>query len=77
MESVNRRYHFDLRAQALSKIERGYDQDLEDARGFMEAGKISGEELWSCFETIKGDLARYPALDPANFENKVKKFLGR
>lgn len=70
-------YHFDLRAQVLSKIERGHGQDWDDARGFMAHGQITPEQLWSCFTAIKPNLLRYPALDPAGFERKVKEFLGK
>lgn len=69
-----RYYHFDLRAQVLSKIERGHHQDLQDAREFMRVGNISAEELWASFLATKSSLIRYPALDAAAFEQKVKAF---
>jgi hypothetical protein len=69
-------YHFDLAAQALSKIERGHGQDLEDARGFLAFAKIAPQQLWSYFLQTKPGLARYPALDAASFAIKVKRFLG-
>ena len=68
-------YHYDLRAQALAKIERGHGHDLEDARGFLKFAKISGAELWQAFSQIKAGLVRYPAIDPASFEAKVARFL--
>ncbi len=33
-------HHFDLYSQALSKLERGFDQDLEDVRAMRERGLI-------------------------------------
>lgn len=68
-------YHFDLGAQVLSKIERGHAQDLEDAKRFMEHSLHSREAIWSYFLLIKTALTRYPAIDPASFEYKVKSFL--
>lgn len=68
-------YHFDLAAQVLSKIERGHAQDLEDATGFMKYGQLSREAVWSYFLAIKPALNRYPAIDPASFEQKVRSFL--
>ena len=70
-------YHFDLAAQILSKIERGHSQDLQDAHDFMSSGKITAEELWRYFQQIKTGIIRYPAIDGAAFEEKVKQFLER
>jgi len=69
-------FHFDLRAQILSKIERGHVQDLSDARGFLDHGNINSEDLWSNFLRIQPMLIRYPAIDPVTFEGKVKAFIG-
>jgi hypothetical protein len=68
-------YHFDLAAQALSKIERAHAQDLADARDFLRLGGIDQEQLWSYFLRIKKDLVRYPAVDAESFERKLKHFL--
>jgi hypothetical protein len=69
-------YHFDLAAQALSKIERGHAQDLADAKEFLRLGGIDHAQLWSYFLRTNGDLVRYPAVDAESFERKVKEFLG-
>jgi len=68
-------YHFDLRAQALSKIERGHQQDLKDASFFVKHGEITGEEFWTYFLAVKPKLIRYPAIDADGLERKVKAFL--
>lgn len=69
--------HFDLCAQALAKIQRGYDRDLSDARGFLAFSKIGDGEVWAYFEGTRPKLIRYPALDAGEYERKVKAFLGR
>jgi hypothetical protein len=68
-------YHFDLRYQALAKIERGHAQDLDDARAFLKFGKIGNAEIWSCFYRLKPELIRFPAIDEASFERKLSSFL--
>jgi hypothetical protein len=68
-------FHYDLALQTLSKLERGHAQDLEDARKFVRGGFVTTEELKSLFEQIKPALIRYPALEPVEFEGKLKCFL--
>lgn len=66
--------HFDYYTQALSKIERGYDQDLADARSFVNAGLIEPGTLVKLFESVRGDLDRYPAIDSDSLYQKVHEF---
>jgi hypothetical protein len=56
-------YHHDPYAQAFSKIVRGFDRDLEDARSFVESGLVEPERLLQLVRAIPaGAFARYPAL---------------
>jgi hypothetical protein len=66
--------HFDLRAQILSKIERSYEQDIEDARHFQAAGKITAEELLAYFRAVQPLFIRYPAIDAETLESKLSSF---
>jgi len=65
-------HHFDLYAQALSKIERGHAQDVEDVREMLGRGLVEREALRAYFETIAPRLYRYPAIDPASFRQAVE-----
>jgi hypothetical protein len=65
-------HHFDLCAQALSKIERGHARDLDDVRRMLETGVVDGAELARYFARIEPELYRYPALDPASFRARVE-----
>jgi hypothetical protein len=65
-------HHFDLCAQALSKIERGHAQDLEDVRLMLHAGLVDRAELARYFQRIEPELFRYPALDPASFKVRLE-----
>lgn len=66
-------YHYDLAAQALSKIERGHDQDLADVREMLARGLVRGDELRMRFAEIEPQLYRYPAIDPASFRQAVER----
>jgi hypothetical protein len=68
--------HFDLRAQALSKIERGHEQDLADVREMLARGLVDAPTLWHYFAAVSPRLHRYPALNPAVLERALEGALG-
>jgi hypothetical protein len=59
--------HYDLVAQALSKIERGHGRDLADVGAMVDRGLISGAEVRAMFARIEPELYRFPAIDPPSF----------
>ncbi len=69
-------HHFDLYSQALAKIERGFDQDLEDVRQMIERGLVEPARLLVLYEAIEPELYRYPAIDPPEFRRRVEAALG-
>lgn len=69
-------HHYDLYAQALSKIERGHERDMLDVREMLRRGLVEPKEARRLFEAIRPALIRYPALDPASFARKVQEALG-
>lgn len=64
-------HHFDPYSQALSKIERGFAQDLEDVRAMLTGGLVDTARLLDLYERIEPELFRYPAIDPAAFRARV------
>jgi hypothetical protein len=64
-------HHFDLYAQALSKIERGHAQDLGDVREMFDRGLIERDRLLEYFAAIEPRLYRYPAIDGRSFRAAV------
>jgi len=64
-------HHFDLYAQALSKIERGHARDVADVQEMLRRGLIDRAPLMEYFEAIEPAMYRYPALDPASFRQAV------
>jgi hypothetical protein len=68
-------YHYDLRAQALAKIERGHAQDTLDVRSMLARGLVSGDELRAAFAQMRPGLERYPAVDPDELQRKLDGWL--
>ncbi|MDB9526135.1 hypothetical protein PN498_09070 [Oscillatoria sp. CS-180] len=68
-------YHYDFTAQALSKLSRGFDRDISDVRAMYERGLFSVEDLRDCFEKIKPELIRFPALNLGALESRVAVFI--
>ena len=66
-------HHFDPVAQALSKVERGHDQDLRDVEEMIAIGLVNPAEAMIQFEAIEPELFRFPAIDPASFRTAVEK----
>ena len=68
-------HHYDPYSQTLAKIERGHEQDREDAQRMVSDGLVDTDELMRLFEAIEPDLYRYPAIDPASFRAAVVEFV--
>jgi hypothetical protein len=66
-------HHFDPVAQALSKAERGHDQDIRDVEEMIAAGLVNPAEAMIQFEAIEPELFRFPAIDPASFRRAAEK----
>jgi hypothetical protein len=64
-------HHFDPYSQALSKIERGFEQDLSDVRTMMARGFVDAPRLRALYDEIEPELYHYPAIDPAAFRQKL------
>ncbi len=69
-------YHFDPYAQALAKLERSHEQDLEDVRSFVESGLVEPERALAMFDEIEAELYRFPAVDPPSFRRSVESAFG-
>ncbi len=64
-------HHFDLYSQALSKIERGFNQDLADVRTMIARRLVEPSRLRELYDAIEPEMYRYPAIEPLAFRQKV------
>jgi hypothetical protein len=69
-------FHYDPYAQLLSKIVRGFERDIVDARAFIHAGMIDvrrfRELVWAIPDAA---WSKYPRYSPAAVRDAVEEFL--
>jgi hypothetical protein len=65
-------FDFDPYSQALSKLERGFDLDLQDVAAMVRTEKVEPKRLLELFEEIESELFRFPAVDPAQLRKAVE-----
>lgn len=65
--------HYDLYAQALSKIERDHDRDRQDVATMIDRGLVDREHLLEYYEAVEPDLFRYPAVDQPSLRARVER----
>lgn len=66
-------FHFDLYSTALSKIERGRTQDMEDVLELLQKNKIEWEQLEKYFREILPQMGRQSLKqDPIEFEENFR-----
>ncbi len=69
-------FHYDPYAQLLSKIVRGFRQDLEDAIHFLDDGLVDIERFRALVHGIPDEsYFRYPNLSRETVEAAVQDFL--
>jgi len=68
--------HFDLYAQALSKLERSHTRDLEDVDAMIELRLVEPGRLREHFDEIRPELYRFPAVDETAFAANVEAVVG-
>jgi hypothetical protein len=64
--------HYDFYSQALAKIERGHEKDLQDVHNMIKSKVVEPSRLLELFGQIETQLHRYPAIDPASFRTAVE-----
>ena len=69
-------FHYDLYAQALSKIERRHERDRTDVREMIRRGLVEPAKGREYFARIEPELYRFPAIDPPSFARAVADELG-
>jgi len=66
-------FHFDPYSTALSKIERGRTQDLEDVVALLRSGKIEWDRLAAAFREILPQMGQHSLKqDPVEFERHFR-----
>src|SRR5712671_4026832 len=66
-------YHYDFYAQALAKIERGHQMDLQDVEHLIAQGLVDQKRLLELFTMIEDHLYRYVSIDGPTFRRAVER----
>jgi hypothetical protein len=66
-------YHYDFYAQALAKIERAHDVDLQDVDELISSGLVDPDRLLEMFHAIEDRIYRYPSLNAKTFRRAVER----
>jgi hypothetical protein len=69
--------HYDFYAQALEKIERGHEIDLQDVEQMVERKLVDIRRLLELFSRIEVDIEKFPALDARSFRRAVELFVSQ
>jgi len=68
--------HLDFRLQALAKLERGLDTDLDDVRAMLARGLVTAADLEHGFDAMRDGFFRFPAVDVPRFERRLREVVG-
>lgn len=69
-------YHYDLYAQAMAKVERGHQQDLNDVQEMLSRGLIEPAQARAYFARLEPELYRFPAIHAPTFRAAVHAVFG-
>jgi len=67
--------HYDFYSQALAKIERSHETDLQDIQQMVNRDLVDPLRLLELFSKIEGDIDKFPALNAPSFRRAVELFV--
>jgi hypothetical protein len=71
-------FHYDPYAQLLSKVVRGFDRDLRDAKSLIASGMVDPDKFRSLVQGIQDRAySRYPSLSRQAIQDAIDAFLSR
>jgi hypothetical protein len=68
--------HYDFRAQALSKLARGFGRDLSDVRAMRDRGLVTCDGLRAALEEMTPRLERFPRVDRRVLVRRLEELCG-
>jgi hypothetical protein len=71
-------YHYDPYVQLLSKIVRGFERDMVDAKSFISSGMVDAEQFRKLVQAIPDSAwSKYPRHSPDAVRRAVDEFLAQ
>jgi hypothetical protein len=65
-------FDFDPYSQALSKLERGFELDIDDVASMVDSDQVDPQRLLALFEAVESELFRFPAVDGSRLRAAVE-----
>jgi hypothetical protein len=63
--------HYDLRAQALAKLARGFERDVADVRAMLERGLVDCAALRAALAEMEPRLERFPRVSGRELQSRL------
>ena len=63
--------HYDLRAQALAKLARGFERDTSDVLAMLERGLVTCDALRCALEQMEPRLERFPRVSGRELQRRL------
>jgi len=63
--------HYDLRAQALAKLARGFERDVADVRAMLDRGLVACAALRLALDEMRPRLERFPRVSGGEIERRL------
>ncbi len=63
--------HYDLRAQALAKLSRGFERDIADVSAMLERGLVTCDALRAALAQMEPRLERFPRVSGRELERRL------
>lgn len=63
--------HYDLRAQALAKLARGFERDVGDVRAMLDRSLVTCDALRSALAEMQPRLERFPRVSGPELERRL------
>jgi hypothetical protein len=64
--------HYDLRAQALAKLARGFERDVADVRAMLERGLVDCAALRAALAEMEPRLERFPRVSVHELRSRLE-----
>jgi hypothetical protein len=64
--------HYDLRAQALAKLARGFERDVADARAMLDRGLVTCAALRTALAEMEPRLERFPRVSARELRARLR-----
>lgn len=70
-------YDYDLRAQALAKLSRGFECDVLDVHALLDDGAVTVDALREAFDAMSSRIIRFPRVSAEIIRARIEALASR